>query len=142
LLRLLPKTYFKISTFQPNILCSSYFKAITQFLKSAIEILKNDSWSSIMYCIFFVYGETGTTPLSVDTEARLVSFWSSLMNPLNAKLSSSLYSIMLRYLINATNKNSYIFYGSNCKKCFHKMWSHTYLRFTLFPEQTIVVCLC
>jgi len=26
LLRLLPKSYFKISTFQPNFLCSSYFK--------------------------------------------------------------------------------------------------------------------
>jgi len=30
LLRLLPKSYFKISTFQPNFLCSSSFKKIKQ----------------------------------------------------------------------------------------------------------------
>ena len=34
LLRLLPKSYFKISTFQPNFLCSSSFKTLKNNIKS------------------------------------------------------------------------------------------------------------
>ena len=58
---------------------------------------------------YFVYGETGITPLSVDIEARMISFWSSLINPVNAKLSATLYSIMLSNFMYATNRNSKTF---------------------------------
>jgi len=58
---------------------------------------------------YFVYGERGITPLSVDIEARMISFWSSLINPLNAKLSFTLYSIMLSYFMYATNRNTNTF---------------------------------
>lgn len=42
-----------------------------------------------------VYGETGTKPLSIDIETRIVSFWAKLVNPMNVKLSSKIYAILL-----------------------------------------------
>jgi len=38
LLRLSPKSYLKISTFQPNFLCSSYFK------RHGINVVPNEMW--------------------------------------------------------------------------------------------------
>ena len=73
-----------------------------KFLKT---ILGLKPWTAF----YFVYGETGTTSLSVDIEPRMISFWSSLINPLNAKLSSTLYSFMLSKFMYATNWNSKIF---------------------------------
>ena len=42
-----------------------------------------------------IYGELGITPLYVDIQTRIVSFWSKLVDTDSDKLSSSVYQIML-----------------------------------------------
>ena len=42
-----------------------------------------------------IYGELGITPLYIDIQTRIVSFWSKLIDNDNDKLSSSVYQIML-----------------------------------------------
>lgn len=44
---------------------------------------------------YMVYGELGITPLSVDINTRIVSFWAKLINDFDKnKLSSTVYNIM------------------------------------------------
>ena len=45
---------------------------------------------------FMLYGELGFTPITVDIQARMVSFWSKLLDNENVKSTSSLYTEMYR----------------------------------------------
>ena len=42
-----------------------------------------------------IYGELGITPLYIDIQTRIVSFWSKLIDNESDKLSSSIYKIVL-----------------------------------------------
>ena len=42
-----------------------------------------------------IYGELGITPLYLDIQTRIVSFWSELLDTDSDKLSCSVYQIML-----------------------------------------------
>ena len=94
----------------------SFILVMAHFARLKLKFHNKPNEQCIIFCTasYFIYGEKGSTPLSVDIEARMVPFWSSLINLLNAKLSFTLYSIMLTLLSNfmyATNRNSNIFYG-------------------------------
>ena len=42
-----------------------------------------------------IYGELGVTPLYIDIQSRMISFWTKLvLNAENAKLSSTVYAAM------------------------------------------------
>ena len=52
LLRLLPKSYLKISTFQPNVLCSSSFKKHAIICESQLRDMECQAVSFVAeYCI-------------------------------------------------------------------------------------------
>ena len=89
--------------------------------------------SSTPNCI--VYGETGIKPLSIDIDARIITFWSKLVNPTHAKLPPLIYNIALSNYINSpeSRKSKYFWinYVKNILiKCGHiNIWeSH------LFPN--------
>ena len=43
----------------------------------------------------FVYGETGTKPLSIEIKVRMISFWAKLIITNHKKLSTEIYSLSL-----------------------------------------------
>ena len=57
---------------------------------------------------FMLYGELGLTPITVDIPARMVSFWSKLLDNENVKLTSSLYTEIYRMHRNGIYKSKYI----------------------------------
>ena len=57
-----------------------------KFLKFILNNKKSTS-----NCI--VYGETGTLPLKIDVQSRIVTYWSKLVQPKTENLSSKLYRI-------------------------------------------------
>jgi len=68
LLRLLPKSYFKISTFQPNFLCSSSFKHI--FINCLFVVLKKIFWKNISFFLFIYFA----FPLTFKTFSQIMPF--------------------------------------------------------------------
>lgn len=50
--------------------------------------------SSTPNCI--VYGECGVKPISIDTDCRMINFWSNLVVPNELKLSSAFDQIALK----------------------------------------------
>ena len=55
--------------------------------------------------LYMMYEEIGITPLKVDINTRIVSFWSKLVNNIeNNKLFSSIYKIILNlYIVKQVN---------------------------------------
>ena len=50
-----------------------------------------------------IYGELGVTPIYIDVQTRIISFWKKLINsPIENKLSSNVYKII--YEMHASNK--------------------------------------
>jgi len=88
------------------------------FEKVQLKFLKTILGLKSCTASYYVYGKTGITPLSVDIEAQMISFWSSLINPLNATLSCTLYSIMLSTLCMIQIEIRTYFYGSNLLKMY------------------------
>ena len=44
---------------------------------------------------YLIYGELGITPLYIDIQSRMISFWTKLvLNAENVKLSSTVYAAM------------------------------------------------
>ena len=57
-----------------------------------------------------IYGELGITPISVDIKARVASFWSKIIEPVDdtTKLSSLLYNTVYNLHKNCNFKSSFV----------------------------------
>ena len=57
---------------------------------------------------FIIYGELGLTPITVDIQARIVSYWSKLLENDRFKLTSTMYIEIFRMHRNKICKSKYI----------------------------------
>ena len=55
-----------------------------------------------------IYGELGLTPITVDIQARIVSYWSKRLENDRFKLPSAVYTEMFRMHKNGIYKSKYI----------------------------------
>ena len=107
-------------------------KVQLKFLKSILGLK-----ASTASCI--VYGETGVTPLSIDIETRIISYWSKLIVPRYPKLTSSIYKIMLsnyNHEIVQINKYPWI---KNVKDIFVKCGLINIWEFHVFPNENWLI---
>ena len=56
-----------------------------------------------------IYGELGLTPITVDIQARKVSYWSKLLENDRFKLTSAMYTDIFRMHRNGICKSKYIY---------------------------------
>ena len=57
---------------------------------------------------FMLYGELGLTPITTDIQARMVAYWSKLLENKNFKITSTLYTEIYHIHTNGIYKSKYI----------------------------------
>ena len=62
-----------------------------------LKFLKKNIKSNKSTPSYMVYGETGVTPLKVEIQARIVAYWTNLLEFNTGRLSSMIYNI--RYIL-------------------------------------------
>lgn len=57
---------------------------------------------------FMIYGELGLTPITIDIQARMVAYWSKLLDNEHSKINSTIYTVIYHIHTNGFYKSKYI----------------------------------
>ena len=80
---------------------------------------------------FMVYGETGTFPLKIDIESRIISYWTNLIDFNTNRLSNMIYHILNTLNEMKSCKSKWL---ENIKSLLTTLWHNSLIRISTFRE--------